>query len=71
MKPYIWDYDLPEGWQPTTDTEWEWYLVRKINYEDLEGINKERIEKHFSAIAGHLDPGKRILIEYFLRHTKA
>lgn len=70
MKPYIWDYDLPDDWQPTTDAEWEWFLVRKINYNDLTGITKKRLEKHFPYLTQELDPGKRILIEYFLTHSK-
>lgn len=68
MKPWVWDYDLPDNWEPKTDDEWEWYLVRKLNYEDLEGITREKIARYFPHIERYLDPGKRILIEYYLAH---
>lgn len=66
MKPWAWDYNLPDNWQPKTDAEWEWYLVRKINYEDLVGLDKTVIVKYFPAVARHLDPGKRALIAHYL-----
>jgi len=68
MKPWAWDYDLPDDWKPKTDDEWEWYLVRKINYEDLEGLKKAHLEKYFPAIERYLDPGKRMLIDYYLKN---
>jgi len=64
-----WDYNLPKNWQPKTDAEWEWYLVRKINYEDLKGITKDKIAQYFPAIARYLDPGKRIIIEHYLKKS--
>ena len=66
MKPWAWDYDLPDDWQPKTDAEWEWYLVRKINYEVFDGLNKPIIAKYFTHIARYLDPGKREILEYYL-----
>ena len=66
MKPWAWDYDLPDDWTPKTDKEWAWYLVRKINYEDLTGITRANLEQYFPAIQKELDPGKRLMIEYFL-----
>lgn len=66
MKPWVWDYDLPDDWEPKTDDEWEWYLVRKINYNDLRGVTREILARHFPALGGELDPGKRIMIEYYL-----
>jgi hypothetical protein len=63
-----WDYDLPENWQPQTDAEWEWYLVRKINHEDLNGLDKKTIQKYFPAIKDRLDEGKRMLFEFYLEH---
>lgn len=35
-----WDYHLPKDWQPATENEWEWFLVRKLNYGDLTGLKK-------------------------------
>ena len=66
MKPWAWDYDLPDDWQPQTDDEWAWYLVRKINYEDMEGLSKPVIAKYFPNIEKYLDPGKRDLLAYYI-----
>lgn len=66
MKPYIWDYDLPEGWEPKTEEEWAWYLVRKINYDDLAGVTNVLLKKYFPLLDKELDPGKRILLKYYL-----
>ena len=66
MKHLVWDYDLPPDWVPKTDTAWEWYLVRKLNYEDLEGVTNKLLAKHFPNLDNELDPGKRILLEYYL-----
>lgn len=65
-----WDYDLPANWKPKTADEWQWFLVRKINYSDLTGLNKNIIQKYFTKIKRQLDPGKRILLEYFLNEKK-
>lgn len=62
-----WDYDLPDNWQPKTDPEWEWFLVRKINYGDFKGLKKAIVKKHFSKIKKQLDPGKRAMLNNFLR----
>lgn len=64
----VWDYDIPENWQPATDQEWEWYLVRKINYDNFTGLKKDIIKKYFPAIKKQLDPGKRAMFEYFFSH---
>mgnify|MGYP001561411564 FL=1 len=68
MKPWVWDYELPDDWEPKTDDEWEWYLVRKINYEDLKGLTRAHIQKYFPSIERYLDPGKRVMIDYYLKH---
>lgn len=65
-----WDYDLPKNWKPKTDDQWTWFLVRKINYNDLTGLNKDIIQKYFTKIKRQLDPGKRILLEHFLYDKK-
>lgn len=70
MKPWNWDYNLPDDWQPKTDDEWEWYLVRKINYNDLGGITHDQLMRHFPVDNRELDPGKRVLVEYYLWHKQ-
>jgi len=62
-----WDYSLPANWQPQTPPEWEWYLVRKIDYNDLTGVKKQDLLRYFPLIQKHLDPGKRRLLAYFLK----
>jgi len=64
-----WDYDLPKNWKPKTAKEWEWFLVRKINYNDLAGLNKAVINKYFLNIKDKLDPGKRNLLQFYLKKT--
>lgn len=66
MKPWVWDYDLPDDWEPKTDDEWEWYLVRKLNYNDLTGVTNELLKRYFPALGKELDPGKRFLLRYYL-----
>lgn len=66
MKLVNWDYDLPANWQPRTDDEWAWYLVRKLNYNDLSGLNRETLTRYFGLLDRELDPGKRIMLEYYL-----
>lgn len=61
-----WDYQLGKNWKPTTKEEWIWFLVRKINYNDLRGIKKEDIKHFFVKIKSQLDPGKRIMLEKFI-----
>lgn len=63
-----WDYKLGKNWKPATHKEWEWFLVRKINYDDLEGIDRKTLLKYFENIKSKLDPGKRVLLEYYF-HT--
>lgn len=63
-----WDYNLPKNWRPQTEAEWAWFLARKINYDDLEGLNKATVRKYFPLFKNELDPGKRILFEYYLYH---
>lgn len=64
---WIWDYQLSKNWQPKADLEWEWFLERKINYGDFRGLKKEIINKYFSKIKLRLDPGKRAMLENFLK----
>lgn len=64
----IWDYDIHTNWKPKTDDEWEWFLVRKINYDDYLGVTKAEVKKFFPRIKHLLDPGKRSMLEYFFTH---
>lgn len=64
---WVWDYNLPKNWHPKTNEEWEWFLVRKINYGDFTGIAKIAVIKYFPKVAPRLDPGKRAMIESFLQ----
>lgn len=64
---WIWDYDLPQDWQPKNPRQWEWFLVRKINYSDLEGLNRTVLKKYLPQIKRYLDPGKRAMLENFFK----
>lgn len=66
-KKIIWDYKISKNWQPKSDFEWQWFLIRKINYGDFKGITKEKLKKYFPKIKKFLDEGKRLMIEYFLK----
>lgn len=62
---YNWDYNLPKNWQPKTAKEWEWFLVRKINYGDFKGLKAGIIKKYFPKIKNKLDTGKKMLLENY------
>lgn len=62
-----WDYDLPKDWRPKTELQWLWYLERKINYGDWNGLKREWIRKYFPKLKRRLDPGKRQMIELYLQ----
>ena len=64
---WIWDYKIDKNWKPKTDEDWEWFLVRKINYGDFTGIKKETLKKYFPKIKKQLDFGKRVMIGHFLQ----
>lgn len=63
---WIWDYNIKNNWQPRTAKQWEWFLVRKINYGDFKGLKKETVARYFTKIKKLLDPGKREMLQYFL-----
>lgn len=63
----VWDYNLPKNWKPKNETQWLWYLERKINYDDWKGLKKEIIKKYFPKLKKRLDPGKRIMLENFFK----
>lgn len=62
-----WDYNLPKNWQPATEKQWLWYLERKINYDDWQGLNKKIIKKYYPQLKKRLDPGKRELLKQYFR----
>ena len=64
----VWDYNISKNWRPTTDEEWEWFLVRRINYDDFKGLKKEIVKKYFQRIKKLLDPGKRAMLENFIKN---
>lgn len=61
-----WDYNLPQNWQPQNDLEWRHFLTRRINYDQLKGLPKQALVKYFDQIQAQIDPGKRVMLEYFL-----
>ncbi len=63
---FIWDYNIKNNWQPQTQQQWEWFLVRKINYGDFKGLKKEIVAEYFPKIKKLLDHGKRKMLEHFL-----
>lgn len=64
---WVWDYKINKNWQPKTGKEWQWFLVRKINYGDFRGVKREILKKYFPKIRKWLDLGKRVMIENFLK----
>ncbi|PIQ92572.1 MAG: hypothetical protein COV69_02340 [Parcubacteria group bacterium CG11_big_fil_rev_8_21_14_0_20_39_14] len=65
---YNWDYNLPRNWKPKTERQWLWYLERKINYDDWKGLKAEIIKKYFPKLKKRLDPGKRKMLETYLKY---
>lgn len=63
---WVWDYKINKNWKPKTDEDWQWFLVRRINFGDFKGLKKEMLRKYFPKIKKWLDPGKRDMIENFL-----
>lgn len=64
---WVWDYKINKAWQPKTDDDWQWFLVRKINYGDFAGITRDTLKKYFPKIKQWLDLGKKTMIENFLQ----
>lgn len=65
---YNWDYDLPKNWKPKTPEEWEWYLIRKINYGQFKDLKRATVKSYLEKIKKYLDPGKRLMLEDFFQH---
>jgi len=64
-----WDYKIKPNFRPKTPAEWEWFLVRKINYDDYRGLTKGVVKKYFPKIERQLDPGKREMLKDYLGIT--
>lgn len=63
----LWDYKLLKHWTPKTPEDWIWYLERKINYDDWQGLKPKIIKKYFAKLK--IDSGKRLIIhEFFKRY---
>ena len=63
-----WDYHLPKNWTPKTDGEWRWYLERRINYDDLRGLEIQRVKKFLPYLK--IDDGKKMLFEAYFKWYK-
>lgn len=59
----VWDYNLPKNWRPPNDEAWIWYLERKINYDDWQGLKLDVIKKFWRKL--HLDPGKKLMLKNY------
>lgn len=66
----VWDYNLDEDWRPKNERQWIWYLKRKINYGDWEGLKAATIKKYFPKLKEKLDPGKRKMLEIYFQRKK-
>ena len=64
---FIWDYNVDQNWKPKTALEWQWFLVRKINYGEFKGLNAKVIKRYFNKIKKKLDPGKKAMLENYLK----
>ena len=61
---FIWDYKT-KNFRPKNERQWQWFLIRKINYGDFKGLKKEVVRKYFPKIKEKLDPGKRKMLEIY------
>jgi len=69
---HLWDYKIDKNWKPQTERQWLWYLERKINYDDWNGLKKVWIKKYFPQLQRRLDPGKyQMLKSYLENHGRA
>ena len=63
-----WDYQLPKNWTPKTDEEWRWYLERRINYDNLGGLEIQQVKRFLPHLK--IDEGKRLLFEAYFKWYK-
>jgi len=61
---FIWDYKI-KNFKPKTEEEWQWFLIRKINYGDFKGLKKEVLRRYFPKIKDKLDPAKKKMLEIY------
>jgi hypothetical protein len=62
----LWDYTLEKKWQPETRDQWQWFLRRKINYDDWKGIKPWMLRKYGATLK--LDEGKRLFVRNYLKY---
>ena len=61
---FVWDYKI-KNFQPKNEAEWQWFLIRKINYGDFKGLKKNILLKYFPKIKNQIDPVKRKMLEIY------
>lgn len=61
---FFWDYKI-KNFKPKTEEEWQWFLIRKINYGDFKGLKKEVLRRYFPKIKDKLDPAKKKMLEIY------
>jgi hypothetical protein len=61
---FVWDYKI-KNFQPKNEAEWQWFLIRKINYGDFKGLKKNILLKYFPKIKNQIDPAKRKMLEIY------
>jgi len=61
---FIWDYKI-KNFKPKTEEEWQWFLIRKVNYGDFKGLKKEVLRRYFPKIKDKLDPAKKKMLEIY------
>lgn len=66
----VWDYQLSKDWKPKTDAEWQWFLVRKLQYRDFYELPKEKIRKYLPRIKDKLEPAVTAMLETYFAEQK-
>ena len=61
---FVWDYKI-KNFRPKNEAEWQWFLIRKINYGDFKGLKKNILLKYFPKIKNQIDPSKRKMLEIY------
>lgn len=61
-----WDYKLPKNFQPKNDYQWRWFLERKINYDDLAGLDMKKVRKYLDKLK--IDEGKRLMLKAYFKY---
>lgn len=64
----LWDYKIKKGWNPKTKQEIIWFLERKINYDDWNGIKPSLLKKYYKHLK--IDPGKKLMLQAYFKKYK-